>query len=252
MSAVSTRLVILLAALAATPRVHAQPAGAPADRTVDQARRHFERGRELFEAGRYDEAVREYEAAYALLAQPLMLFNIGLAHERAGRTAEALAAFRRYLEQDPRGPVADEAREAVDRLEAQQQASVFVAPPSAEQTFARRQRTYRWLAYGALGLGAVGLGVGVKFYLDMRAAEDELAGVVADGWGTGTAFDAEDRGLRAQRNAWLVGGAGATLLITGGVLLYLGVRSAPERPRDVALAPWALPGMGGVIVQGRF
>jgi hypothetical protein len=93
------RLTALLAALAvvlAPAVVRAQPAD-----TVTEARQRFQTGKQLFDAGDYRGAIREFEAANKLAPAPLLLFNIGLAHERLGEAAPALQYFKAYLEQMP-------------------------------------------------------------------------------------------------------------------------------------------------------
>jgi len=95
----------------------ARPAGAqpdPANR--EKAAAHFRQGQAFFQAKDYDRALAEYQAAFDLSAEPLLIFNIALCHERANRPEQALEAFRRYLEKVSTGSVADEAREDVARL----------------------------------------------------------------------------------------------------------------------------------------
>jgi tetratricopeptide (TPR) repeat protein len=96
---ITHRLTALLAAMAvllAPVAVRAQPAD-----TVTDARQHFQSGKQLFDAGDYRGAIREFEAANRLAPAPLLLFNIGLAYERLGEAAPALQHFKAYLEQQP-------------------------------------------------------------------------------------------------------------------------------------------------------
>jgi tetratricopeptide (TPR) repeat protein len=93
------RLAALVAALAvalAPAVVYAQPA-----ESVTAARQHFQSGKQLFDAGDYRGAIREFEAANKLAPAPLLLFNIGLAYERLGENGPALQHFQAYLEQMP-------------------------------------------------------------------------------------------------------------------------------------------------------
>lgn len=83
-----------------------------------EARAHFEQGEAYFRAGGYDLAIVEYQAAYDLVPEPGLLFNIGLSCENAGDPERAIATYRRYLDADPRGGKAAEARarsEAISR-----------------------------------------------------------------------------------------------------------------------------------------
>lgn len=96
---ITHRLTALLAAVAvllAPVAVRAQPTD-----TVADARQHFQSGKQLFDAGDYRGAIREFEAANRLAPAPLLLFNIGLAYERLGEAAPALQHFKAYLEQQP-------------------------------------------------------------------------------------------------------------------------------------------------------
>jgi tetratricopeptide (TPR) repeat protein len=96
---ITHRLTALLAAVAvllAPVAVRAQPTD-----TVAEARQHFQTGKQLFDAGDYRGAIREFEAANRLAPAPLLLFNIGLAYERLGEAAPALQHFKAYLEQQP-------------------------------------------------------------------------------------------------------------------------------------------------------
>jgi tetratricopeptide (TPR) repeat protein len=100
----------VLAALAGS--VVAQPARA--DRA--KAASHFKQGQLYFKGADYERAISEYQTAYALSLEPLLLFNIALCNDRAQRPEKALEEFQRYLDLAPDGEVAEEAREDVVRL----------------------------------------------------------------------------------------------------------------------------------------
>lgn len=110
-------LALALAVLVALVALRAEPAGAEPDpATRAKASAHFKQGQAFFNRGDFDRALAEYQAAFDLSKEPLLIFNIALCHDRAQRPEEALAAFRRYLELAPEGAVGDEAREDVARL----------------------------------------------------------------------------------------------------------------------------------------
>jgi outer membrane receptor for ferrienterochelin and colicin len=92
------------------------PVQALADARVE-ARRHFKTGMFLIGEGKLDEGISELLEAYRVKPHPNVLFNIGRAHERAGRPADALAFYRRYLAVNP--PDGDAVRDAVAGLERQ-------------------------------------------------------------------------------------------------------------------------------------
>jgi tetratricopeptide (TPR) repeat protein len=111
-----SNLVVRLAIFAVIA-LQAVPAGAEPDADARaKAAEHFKLGRAFFQRGDYERARAEYQAALDLSAEPLLIFNIALCHDRANQPEPALEAFRRYLGLAPNGAVADEAREDVARL----------------------------------------------------------------------------------------------------------------------------------------
>ena len=99
------------------------PPPAPPARThisgdaMDQARQHFEHGKQLHHSGHYREAAGEYLAAYKLFPSPAFLYDTGQVFRLAGDRAQALVYYRKYLEVDPGGQGADDARAFVAELE---------------------------------------------------------------------------------------------------------------------------------------
>src|SRR5581483_7130851 len=75
-------------------------ATAHADDAAD-ARAHYEAGQKLYDQGRYDESITEYEAAYRLKPHPNVLYNIAQAHERLLEYGESVKWFERYLAEAP-------------------------------------------------------------------------------------------------------------------------------------------------------
>ncbi len=60
---------------------------------------HYERGRSLYAAGRYREAVVELETAYSLdRTGTNLLLNLGMVHERLGHIDLAILAYQRHME----------------------------------------------------------------------------------------------------------------------------------------------------------
>ncbi len=55
------------------------------------------RGKQLYEKYAFDDAVREFSAAYALSSDPELLYELGMAHAASGNSVEAATSLRRYL-----------------------------------------------------------------------------------------------------------------------------------------------------------
>jgi hypothetical protein len=83
-----------------------EPAADPANPTAAfqqaEARTHFQTGVGHYQAGRYTEAIAEFQTAHRLYASPVILFNLAQAYRSDGQLSNAIATFRRYLEENPR------------------------------------------------------------------------------------------------------------------------------------------------------
>jgi hypothetical protein len=68
---------------------------ARADRVVE-AKQHFDAGNDRYAAGRYEEALGEFSAGYALVPNPKFLLNLGQTYRKLGRLDEAREALEKY------------------------------------------------------------------------------------------------------------------------------------------------------------
>jgi len=99
------------------------------------ARTHYEAGSSYYQQGRYDDALREFEEAYRLSSEArkaVLLYNIGLAHERLGHLTEAIDALRRYLEGSPNADDAEIVNERMRTLQARLDSTGIVLEVSEE------------------------------------------------------------------------------------------------------------------------
>ena len=97
---------------------------APATADKQKAKEHFESGRKRYDLEKYEEAIKEFEAAYEEEPSPVFLFNIAQGHRnifelgRQGSHARtAVQFYRKYLNKtnDPSNKV--EVEKYVDSLE---------------------------------------------------------------------------------------------------------------------------------------
>ncbi|MBX3207990.1 MAG: tetratricopeptide repeat protein [Labilithrix sp.] len=167
-----------------------------APQTEDQrkAQEHFHRARELYQAGKYSEAIAELEVARGLdpKAKDLVL-NLGIVHERLGKYDEAIGHLRSYLEMDGVTP-AERARAEgmIKRIEGAKDAAPAptVAPTATAPTTAppptsapsaepppRGRVDALTVAAGAVAVVGLGVGAGVGIYaLGARPAEGFVTG----------------------------------------------------------------------------
>jgi hypothetical protein len=107
-------------AVAAPARAQAQGEAAPAEHTAAQDAHR--RALELFDRGRYAEALTEFQRAYALAPSFRIQYNIGLCHAALGDAAHAVEAFDSYLHEGAEripGPRRTQVESEVTRLSKQ-------------------------------------------------------------------------------------------------------------------------------------
>lgn len=246
----------------------------PDDQARAEARAHYRAGEVFHKAGRYDQAVAEYEAAYALAPLPILLYNIGQANRLRGEKEKAVEAYRRYLAADPDGKTAPDARRFMKALEEEIASAPRPAPPPAppppppepvprpepgpsrppaeppppvtEAPVEAPKRSGRPLliASAVTGVaGVAGLGLGVAFGLHARSLSDSVEKTYFP--------DDYKSGEAAERNMIIAVAAGGALLATSGVLLFLGLRAGASHG-ETAWVPVVGEDLTGVAVSGRF
>jgi tetratricopeptide (TPR) repeat protein len=80
------------------------PAGAHAQNEAQkkqQAKEHYEKATRFYDVGKYEEAINEYEAAYLLIEDAALLFNIGQAYRLWDKPEEAMRSYKNYLRRRP-------------------------------------------------------------------------------------------------------------------------------------------------------
>src|SRR4051794_865814 len=89
-----------------------------------KAKEHFESGRKKYDLEKFDEAIKEFEAAYEEEPSPVFLFNIAQGHRnifqasRQGSQARtAVQFYRKFLSKMQNAPNRAEVEKYVDQLE---------------------------------------------------------------------------------------------------------------------------------------
>jgi hypothetical protein len=105
------------------------------DSATEEARQHFQRGRQLFDVGRWDDAAGEFEKAYALRNDPVFLYNMAQSYRRKGDAKRALDLYKNYLIKAPNSPQRAEVEERIEALQKQiEAAGSEVKPPVRNST----------------------------------------------------------------------------------------------------------------------
>jgi tetratricopeptide (TPR) repeat protein len=79
----------------------AAPAAADAPDLMGLARKHYEAGRALYELGKFDQAVVEFEEGYRLAPRPSFLVNIAQCDRQLGRNDHAREMYQKFLAAAP-------------------------------------------------------------------------------------------------------------------------------------------------------
>jgi tetratricopeptide (TPR) repeat protein len=228
---------------------------------VAAARVHFTKGRALYQAGAYREAIVELDAARALDPKAKdLVFNLGVVHEKLGEIDEALRYARLYAQMDLEPGERTRAENYIKRLEgaksevaAREAAAAAVRPvPGAE--VARVRGRFDALTIGAAGVAVVAAGVGVV--MGVKALGDKPSSGFVAGV-NGTAADLASQTSTAHSDAVVadVCFAGAIVAAAAAAGLYFGrYRDAPSAPKHahLMLAPLVAPSLGGVLLGGSF
>lgn len=242
---------------------------ARADR-LEEAKKHFVIGKAAHDAGRYDEAIKEYQAAYDLAPLPELLFNLGQVYRLKGDKQKALDHYGKYLVVAPKGPVAADARKYSAQLEKELAAEppppppvetkpepappppepVIQPPPPPPEEPRETATPGRGMVIGAYvagGLGLVAAGVAIKYGLDASSASDDVSSVDDGRWDQQD-IDRVQAGEDAEKLSLICTGVAAVAIGTGAVLYFMGKKKA-ERA-NVALVPH--DGGGVLSFAGRF
>jgi tetratricopeptide (TPR) repeat protein len=258
--------------MATAQRATAQetPAGEPTQEQRDLARQHYEAGKKHHDAGEYDAAAAEYAKAYDIYPMPVLIYNIGQVKRLGGNKKEALAAYENYLELEPNGPGADNAREFVDTLRKAIDSGVVTEPPvepkddpannaapiepevpsfPPQDPGAGRVKRLSGIAIGGIGLIAVG--IGIKFGMDARSLSGDTEELEGE-WDPAQE-EIWDDGEAAERNMLVLTSVGLAAVAGGTVLYLLGLRDARRaRERSLTVTPIAGPAGAGASVSWSF
>lgn len=238
---------------------------------VGAARDHYRKGTRAYDLGHYDEAVKEYEAAYRAKDDPALLFNIAQAYRLSGDLPNAIRTYRSFLRRVPEAPNRAEVDKRIIELQkaideqakakegpaegtlapagtqaepkpqqpeskpSEPSPSPSVTPAVAVETqpASTRGRGLRIAGLSMIGIGAASLIVGGTFVGLAKSANDDVNSP------SNNRFDpsAEDRRNTYQAVDVAFFAIGGVAAATGITIYFLGRRAAHR----VAALPSATP-----------
>lgn len=170
-----------LAALLALATLFAAAPARADDGDTRAAKKHFQKGQKLFDLGRFDDALVEYEAAYEARPLPAFLYNIAQCHRNLGNFKQAIFGYRNYLRQVPDAANREAVLALIDDLEEQQRELEARAEreraerePPPPPPPARKRPLYRraWFWGGVAAVAAVAVGTVLLVGADGAPATD--------------------------------------------------------------------------------
>jgi tetratricopeptide (TPR) repeat protein len=93
-------IAIAIAAIAPASSAWADDAK-PTPEQLDAAKKAFGEGKELYDQGKFPEAVEKFKESYRLSRNPVLLYNIGHTLDQAGQKDKALFYYRKFLADAP-------------------------------------------------------------------------------------------------------------------------------------------------------
>ena len=268
-------LLVLLSLLAIATPAAAQDKPKIPPAQLKKAKEAFDRATAHYQAGRYDDAIKAYEEAYAAAPLPAFHFNFGQAYRLKGDKRKAVEHYKKYLELEPGGEgaveaqsqmailgreidaedaavrekaAAEERARAVEEARRQERARAeaeLAARPPVDSVDKKGGGTLKLAGLITGGAGVALVGVGVVFGLKASSLSSDLANL--EEWDSSLV----DEGEAANRNMMIFTGLGAAAVITGGVLYYLGVR-ADKNAERLTVAPVVAPQLTGVVVRAAW
>lgn len=227
-------------------------------------------------------AIDLYLKAYAVVALPTLLSNVGTEYQQASKPVEALKYFCLYLEKDPAGALVTYATSQARVLQIQLGNTVTSdadvckpvaatpppdigsgagagpgsdVPPAIEPTTADPGATMKLAGMVTGGVGLVTFGVGLYFGVQAKKINDDIEDQGMNEPWRDDIVAYMDKGQRYENMqvGFLVAGG---VLVVGGTVLYMLGRgktsSAAESQTQVSITPSVTTTGGGVTFSGRF
>jgi len=251
----------------------------PSEADIEAAKVHYQSGAKYYEAGAYDEAIREFHEAYRLSKAPALLYNLSQAYDKKGDYANARDNLKRYIDsgnaEEGEMPQLQEKLRAYDqRLRGKppepKQTAPKTAPPEPRPAPAPAPppeavtpppprpagsgppfKVWKWVAGGA---GVASVILSTVFAIDAKSQQNKIE----DAQGRGMPYtqelqDAYSRGQRDNTLAVVFGVAGGALLATSVVMFVVdsGKTSSGERA-GARVLPVVSPGGAGAAVIYHF
>lgn len=238
------------------------------DPNVERARIHVRAAIAYYDAGRYEDAAHEMQAAYELKPLPDLQYNLAQCYERLDKLEEAAQAYEKYLAGRADAPDRHMVQQRIANLRERARAEAAgkkPPPPATKEKVVFKTlivyreappppgRAARWAAYGLGVLGLGGLAVGIAYAVLAQQAADTVTkgGNPMNPMSFETVSSVQDSGKTypiISAVSFAIGGVACA----GAVALWLVARKVDREAPKLTLGPSFGPSGGGLYVAGRF
>lgn len=247
------RVAILALVLAMASAAHADRVDPATQAKADAL---FEKGQAMYLSDQFQGAIELFKQAYALVRDPVYLFNIAQSYRKVADCENAFDFYTQYLAATPNAEnkakvqqwlrelqpcVEDRKREheaakrgeEMERQRQQEEARRHeqgaLPPPTPRETEVDGGGGFRTAGYVGMALGIVGAGVGVVSSIQGANARDDLKKLCAMGcvWTDAKVRSLDSDGRSANTRA-TIGYVGGGIAAIAGVALYMVGRTRVE------------------------
>lgn len=243
----------------------------PSPREMKKAKALFEKAETAAALKEYLPSADYYLEAYALFPSPDFLFNAASMYRLAKEKELARKYFEQYLAMDPEGRGAAKATSVIAGYDAEREQNLERERRAKQKAEAKRlallkqnkaasegnsqaraskagddgSRPSALPAILGMSTGGLLVGVGIYFGLESKSISDEAS--------KSTRYDPdlEKTGKEAERNAYIFGGFGATVIVGSAIYYLLQNREKPERS-SLSFVPAANGESIGAFAYGQF
>lgn len=241
----------------------ASPAGAQGAADDEAFNSTTQRGYDFFDAGNYAAARAEFEKAYQMRPDPLLLFNIASTHRREGKDKVALAYYTKFLDVAPKDHIQRRQAEEVTHFLREKIAAADKKPPTGDETVVKTgpekpPKPGTALIWSGIGAGAIGVAGIVYAMIEGQRARDRHNALEELEPGTQWSqerIDQFEEGESAEKRAIVFSILGTAAVATGATLFVIGMQKRKQdsgERQGLTVMPYATDDQAGLAFIGRF
>lgn len=239
------------------PAAAATPSEAPPEPTpeeIAEAKHSFESGMKFFNAGNYEAARTQFDAAYKLSRFPALLYNLARTADKQNLRRDSIQYYEQYLLTSP-----PDAPDVVIKLRELRRAEGIPdgqQPPASQPTAASKwlvgtQKLPPIPAMALAGTGAAFLIIGIGCGAGALSASSQLEGANGQMF-RGQNADAASRGPTLNNAAIAFDVLGSLFLAGGGAWIGYWLYMKSNKPSSLPTALRLTPGPGSIGIAGTF